>query len=67
MLGESFEDISFAGEMILDLSSSLLDSSSLLGRSSGAAGDPTMALRGGTPGLKEMRHYRDKRTAPTIR
>ena len=45
MFGASFEDTSLAGEMILDLSSSLLDSSSLLGTSSGDAGEPTIALR----------------------
>ena len=52
MFGVSVDETSFAGEMILDLSSSLLDSSSLLGRSSGAAGEPTIAFRGGTPGLQ---------------
>lgn len=50
----SLAEVSLAGDTILDLSSSLLDSSSLLGKSSGAEGEPTMALRGGTPGLNKM-------------
>ena len=58
MFGASLDDTSLAGETILDLSSSLLDSSSLLGRSSAAAGEPTIALRGGTPDLKIKERWR---------
>ena len=52
----SFDETSFAGEMIFDFSSSVVESSSLLGRSSGAVGEPTIALRGGTPGLNNIKH-----------